>query len=42
VIFVTVTLAIGTIFLESWYLGLMFFIFTIILIAESVFFISQS
>jgi len=42
VIAVTVTLAIGTMFLESWYLGLVFFIFTIILLAESVFFFSMS
>lgn len=42
VIAVTVTLAIGTMFLESWYLGLAFFIFTIILLAESVFSFSMS
>ena len=42
VIAVTVTLAIGTMLLESWYLGLVFFIFTIILLAESVFFFTMS
>ncbi|NIW44746.1 MAG: hypothetical protein GWN14_08295 [candidate division Zixibacteria bacterium] len=38
----TVILAIGTMFLENWYLELGFFVFTIILLAESVFFFSQS
>ena len=38
----TVTLAIGTMFLESWYLGLAFFVFTLILLAESVFSFTMS
>jgi hypothetical protein len=42
VIAVTVVLAIGTMFLENWYVELPFFIFTILLLAESVFFFSQS
>ena len=42
VIAVTVMLAIGTMFLGNWYLELPFFIFTILLLAESVVYFSQS
>lgn len=42
VIAVTVTLGLATMFIESWYLELAFFIFTMLLLAESTFFFSQS
>jgi hypothetical protein len=41
-IMVTVSLAMSTLFLEMWYVELIFFIFTIILMAESTFQFSQS
>jgi hypothetical protein len=42
VIAITIVLAMGTMFLELWYLELIFFIFTIILLAESAFSFSQN
>ena len=39
---VTVMLAMGSLFVELWYLEMVFFIFTMILLAESIFTISQS
>lgn len=42
VIAVTLILANATAFIESWYLELGFFLFSMILLAESVFYISQS
>ncbi len=42
VIAATVVLGNATMFIENWYLELVFFIFTILLLAESVFFFSQS
>ena len=42
VVMVTVMLAMGSLFVELWYLEMVFFIFTMILLAESIFTISQS
>ena len=42
VVMICVLLAMGTLFLEFWYLEVTFFIFTMILLAETTFSISQS
>jgi len=42
VIAVVVVLGLGTMFIESWYIKLFLFIFSVILMAESIFFFSQS
>lgn len=42
VVAVTIILANGTSFIENWYLEVGFFLFSMILMAESVFYISQS